>query len=102
MAERSKAPDSSVNNLHCQPVYTRFLVSIGGVGSNPTSDKIFAFYFYFQSLSSIVISLRPIPRTSIGSSEKTMSARALRFIVRALTLTTTIMAKIEGRRGRVN
>ena len=33
MAERSKAPDSSVNLLGV-------LVSHGGVGSNPTSDKI--------------------------------------------------------------
>lgn len=33
MAERSKAPDSSVNLLGV-------LVSNGGVGSNPTSDKI--------------------------------------------------------------
>ena len=40
MAERSKAPDSSAN-LPWSRV-ERFLVSIGGVGSNPTSDIVFA------------------------------------------------------------
>lgn len=36
MAEWSKAPDSSF----CFP-YLGFLVSVGGVGSNPTSDMVF-------------------------------------------------------------
>ena len=49
MAERSKAPDSSAN-LPWSRV-ERFLVSIGGVGSNPTSDIVFTFYAHvFQAL----------------------------------------------------
>ena len=40
MAERSKAPDSRLDTLHCCNDIPRALWSpLGGVGSNPTRDR---------------------------------------------------------------